>query len=123
MGCVPANNHPLRLILILKKIFEMETTVKLVTEYPDEPEKHGFYEKSMALTLVAMVVSAASLHLVLTNQLDLSKAYDLVQRYQVMAIVDEKRSVETAGMVTSLLQPSTVTTIGDETKITRVVNV
>ena len=86
---VPANNRPLRLILILRKIFEMGTTVRLVKECPDEIEQHGFNENSMALTPVAMLVSAASLSYVMTILLDLIKAYDLVQRDQVMAIVDE----------------------------------
>lgn len=33
---VPAHNRPLRLILIMRKILEMETTVRLVKECPDE---------------------------------------------------------------------------------------
>ena len=40
-----------------------------------------------------------------------------------MAIVDEERSVATAGMVATLLQTSTVMTMGDETKLKRRVNV
>ena len=120
---VPANNRPLRLVLILRKIFEMGTTVRMVRECPDELEQYGFNEKSMALTPVAMVVSAASMSYVMTILLDLIKAYDLVQRDQVMAIVDEEHSFDTAGMVASLLQPSTVTTMGDDTKLQRIVNV
>ena len=114
---VPANNRPLRLILIIRKIYEMGTTVRLVRERPDDLEQHGFAEKAMALTPVALVVSAASLHYVLTFLLDLVKAYDLVQREQIMQIVDEEHSAETAAMVATLLQPSKVMTKGDETKL------
>lgn len=86
---VPDKNRSLRLILILRKTFEMETTVKLVKEFPDEVEQHGFKKKSMALISLAMVLSADSLHYVMTILLDLIKAYDLAQRDQVMAIVDK----------------------------------
>lgn len=58
---VPASHRPLRLILILGKIFEMGTTERLVKESPDELEQYGFNEKSIALKLVVMVVSVASL--------------------------------------------------------------
>ena len=120
---VPANHRPLRLILSIRKIFEMGTTERLVRESPDEIQQYGFNEKSMALTPVALVVSAASLRYVLTILLDLIKAYDLVRRDQVMAIVDEEHSTETAGMVATLLQSSTVMTAGDETKLIKTVNV
>ncbi|KAL3917254.1 MAG: hypothetical protein SGILL_004801 [Bacillariaceae sp.] len=95
----------------------MGTTVRLVRECPDELEQHGFNEKSMALTPIALVVSAASLRYVLTILLDLVKAYDLVQRDQIMDVVDEEHSVETAAMVATLLQTSTVMTKGDLTKL------
>lgn len=91
---VPANNRPPRLILILRKIFDMGTTVGLVEEYPDELEQYGFNEKSMPFKLVAMVLSAATMRYGMSILLHLIKSYDLVQRDQVMAIVDEKRSVE-----------------------------
>lgn len=120
---MPANNRWLRLTLIMRKNLEMGKTVKLVTEYPDEPEQHRFNEKSMALPPIAMVVSAATLHYVLKILLNLIKSYDLVQRDQVTLIVDKGHSVETAGLVASILQPSIVATIGDETKLIRVVNV
>lgn len=57
---MPANHRPLRPILILRKLFEMRTTERLVRETPDELEEYGFNEKSMALTPVELVVSAAS---------------------------------------------------------------
>ena len=68
----------------MRKIFEMGTTVRMVREFPDEIEKHRFNENFMALTPVAMVVSAASLSYVMTILLNLIKAYDPVQRDQVM---------------------------------------
>lgn len=76
----------------------------------------------MTLTIMAMVKSAASLLYTMTILLDFIKAYDLVQRDQVMTIVDEENNVEMAGMVASLLKPSTVTKMGDETKISKVIN-
>lgn len=82
-----------------------------MTKYPDEVEQHGFSEKAMAMILVAMVVSKASLYYMIMILFDLFKAYDLVQKDQVMAIVDEDRSVATAGMVVSLLHSSTLTTM------------
>lgn len=45
----------------------------------DENEQYCCNDKSMDMTSVAMVVSAASLHYVITNLLDLINAYDLVQ--------------------------------------------
>lgn len=58
---VQPNNRPLRPIYILMKIFEMGMTVKMVTKVLDKVEKYRFNEKSMALTPVAMIVSADSL--------------------------------------------------------------
>lgn len=46
----------------------------------------------------------------------------MVQREQVMDIVDEKNIVEAARKVKKLLQSSTVIKSGDETKIKKVVN-
>ena len=42
---VPANHRALQLILILRKIFEMGTTVRLVREKPDELENQGSSRK------------------------------------------------------------------------------
>lgn len=70
----------------------------------------------MALTSIKMAVSEASPRYGITILMDLIKAYNLVQRYQFMAIVDEKISVVTAGLVETLLQKSTVMTMGDETR-------
>ena len=117
MVAEPSNHRPLRLILILRKVFEMGTTDMLVREKPDELEQYGFIEKTMAEAAAAMVMAAASLPHVITILLDLIKAYYLVQRDQVMAIVDEEHSVATAGMVATLLQTSSVMTKGDETKL------
>lgn len=78
----------------------MGTTVNLVSECRNELEQYG---KFIALAPVAMVVPAASMHYVMTILLDLIKAYNLVQRDEVMAIVDEEHNVETAGMVATLL--------------------
>lgn len=56
---VPNNHRPLRKILIIRKIFEVETTVRLVRKiFPqrstsDEIEQFGFNEKSMPLMLIA----------------------------------------------------------------------
>lgn len=120
---MPANNRPLLLILILRNIFEMDSTVNLVTECPGEVEQHGFNEKSVAMTPIAMVVSAASMHYVIKILLDLFKGYDQVQRYQVMALVDEGHSVATAGIVATILHASSVTTICEESNLTRIVNI
>lgn len=57
----------------------------------------------MALKPVAMIVSKASLRYALTFLLDLIKAYNLLQRDQFMAIVNKGNSVETVGMVATLL--------------------
>lgn len=57
----------------------------------------------MVLTPVAMVESAALLFYVMKILIDHIKAYDLVQRYQVIFIFDENHSVETTGMVATLL--------------------
>ena len=62
-------------------------------------------------------MAAASLPHVITILLDLIKAYDLVQRDQVMAIFDEEHSVATAGMVATLLQTYSVKTKDDKTKL------
>ena len=113
----PANYRPLRLIPVIRKIFEMGTTVRLVREKPDELEQFGFIARTMAESAAAMVTSAASQPHIITILLDLIKAYDLVQRDQVMAIVDEEHSVATAGMVATLLQTSTVTTAEDDTQL------
>lgn len=59
---VPANSRPLRHILILRKVFEMKTTVKLKKECPDKLTQLGFNEKSKALTPIVMIVLAASMH-------------------------------------------------------------
>lgn len=69
------------------------------------------------MTLVSMVVSVASLRYVSKILLELIKAYDLIHREQVMAVVDEENTVGTAGMVEALLQSSTVMTARDETKL------
>lgn len=87
----------------MRKIFEMGNTVKLVTECPDEVEKHGFIENFLALSPVAIGVSAASLQCVMKILMDLIRAYHLLQRDQVMVILDEEQSVETAGMMATLL--------------------
>lgn len=119
---VSTKNRLLHLILILKKIFEMGTTVKLVTIIPDEAEQHRFNDKFMALTPVAMIVLASSLQYVIKILLYLIKAYDLVQRGKIMAIFDEDRIVETAGILSTLMQPSTVTRMGDDNKLKNVLN-
>ena len=51
-----------------------------------ELEQYGFIEKTMAEAAPAMVMSSASLPHVITILLDLIKAYDLVQRDQVMPL-------------------------------------
>ena len=117
MVAEPANHRPLRLILILRKVFEMATTDMLVREKPDELEQFGFIERTMAESAAAMVMASASMPHIITILLDLIKAYDLVQRDQVMAIVDEEHSAATAGMVATLLQTSSVMTKDDETKL------
>lgn len=86
-------------------------------------KQYFFNEKSKELTPFTMAVSETSLHYVIKILLDLIKACDFVQRYQISFIVDEERSFDTAGEVKTLLKPSTVTNMGDETKLTRVVNV
>ena len=73
MVAEPSNHRPLRLILILRKVFEMGTTDMLVREKPDELEQYGFIEKTMAEAAAAMVMSAASLQHVITILLDLIK--------------------------------------------------
>lgn len=62
----------------------MSTTAKLVSECPDEMNQRGINEKSLALSPIAKVVSAASLHCAMTLLVDPIKAEDLVQREQVM---------------------------------------
>lgn len=59
----------------------------------------------------------------MTILLDLIKSYNLVLRDQIMAIVYEEHSVNTAGMVVTILHSSTVMTMGDGTKLNKVVNV
>ena len=113
----PAKHRPLRLILIVRKVFEMGTVARLVDEKPDELEQFGFIERTMAESAAAMVISTVTLPHMITILLDLIKAYDLVQRDQVMAIVDEEHSVATAGMVAALLQTSTVMTMDEETQL------
>lgn len=98
----PANNRSLRLILILRTRFKMTTTVKLITECPNYLQQYYLNKKSMALTPVAIVVSAASQHYVMKILLDLIKALDLVQKDQVMAIFNEERSVETEIIIITL---------------------
>lgn len=44
---VSDNNRPLLLILILQKILEMETTVKLMLEFSDELGRNGFNGNDM----------------------------------------------------------------------------
>lgn len=51
----------------------------------------------------------------MTTLLYFIKDYDMVQKDQVMAIIDEKHSVETASVVATILQPSKVATMGDNT--------
>jgi len=119
----PSNHRPLRLILIMRKIFEMGTTTRLVKEKPDELEQYGFIARTMAESAAAMVMATASRPHIITILLDLIKAYDLVQRDQVMAIVDEEHSAATAGMVATLLQTSTVMTMDDESQLKLRVNV
>lgn len=70
----------------------MGTKVKLVSEFPNEFEQHGFKEKYIAMTPVEMEVSAESLHYMLTILLDLITVYDLFQGDQIMTIVNEVRS-------------------------------
>lgn len=92
-------------------------------ESPDELEQYDFDQKQIWLTPIAMVVSAASSRYVMKIMLDLIKAYDLFQKYQFMDIVDEESSVETSGVVASLLQSSAVMTAGYKTKLTKMRNV
>lgn len=63
------------------------------------------------------------MHYVMKILLDLIKAYDLIQRNQVLEIVGEEHSVATAGMVAPLLQSSTVMNKGGDSKLKKVVNV
>ena len=84
----PANHRPLRLILIARKSFETGKVARLEDEKPDELEKFGCIERTMAKSAAAMVMSTVTFPNMITILLDLIKAYDLVQRDQVMAIVD-----------------------------------
>lgn len=68
----------------------------------------------MEMTPVAMVVSASSLRYKLKILLYLIKAYGLVRREKFMTIVDEVHSVDTPGMVETLLQLTIVMAEGDE---------
>lgn len=77
----------------------------------------------MALTPVAMIVSTASLRYVLTILLDLIKAYNLFRRDEFMDILNEDNSVETAKMMEKLQKPSIMMTVGDKTKLTKMMNV
>ena len=95
----------------------MGTVARLVEEKPDEIEQYGFIERTMAESAAAMVMSTVILPHMITILLELIKAYDLVQRDQVMAIVDEEHSVATAGIVATLLQTFTVMTMDDETQL------
>lgn len=82
------SHRPLRLILILRKVFEMGTTVRLVNEQPYELEQFGFIEKSMVEAAAVIAMSAASMQHVITILLDVVNAYDLVQSDKIMSIVD-----------------------------------
>ena len=64
-----------------------------------------------------MVMATTSRPHIIIILLDLIKAYDLVQRNKVMAIVDEEHSAATVGMLATLLQISRVMTKDDETKL------
>lgn len=72
--------------------------------------------------LFAIIVPVTSLHYVMKILLDLIKDFDLVRRNQAMAIFNEYNSVETAGLVATLFQPSTVPTLRDEAKLSKVIN-
>lgn len=84
MVVVPAYHHPLRLILILRKAFEMRKTVRLAKEKSDKLKQFCFIEKTMAAAAAAIMLSAESLQYIITILLDLIKAYILVQRNQVV---------------------------------------
>lgn len=77
-------------MLILRNIFVMGTTKRLVRESPDELEQLYFNEMSMKLTPISMVVTTVLLHYFIKILFGLIKAYDSVQRDQFMAILDEK---------------------------------
>lgn len=77
----------------------------------------------MVLAPIKRVVYAASLQYVMKIMLDLMISYVIVQRKRVMVIDDEEHSVETAGMVQTLLRPSTVMKNRDQTWLKKVVNV
>lgn len=120
---VPANNRPLRLIFILRKIFGIETMVKIVKSCPDELEQYGFNYKLMALKSVAMALS--------NNLAALCDKY-FARCHQSLRTGSERSGhghsrqeaqIRDCKNDLTLLQPSTVTTMGEETEMSEVVNV
>ena len=111
------NYRPLRLILIIRKIFEIALEPSLLEEVRDEPEQFGFLARTSAIA-PALIVVANMRHGGHIFPLDFAKAYDRVDKAQLNADVAACYSPAVAAAVASLLQPSLVRTVGDESMLT-----
>lgn len=115
----PANYRALRLVLVIRKVFEIAVDKVMGEECPDELAQFGFSLKTSAMAPAAIVLSHLRWKELISLLLDLIRAYDLVQRDQLMDIVDSDHTPPTCGMVAMLLQPSEVRTQGDEKRLTK----
>lgn len=100
-----SNYRPLRLVLIVRKIFEMALEPAMLREFRDELEQFGFLQRTSAVAPTLIVVSLMRMARLLFP-LDLSKAYDMVIKRLPMTQVTETFSAPLAAAISSLLQPS-----------------
>ena len=114
---VTSNYRPLRLILIIRKIFEMALEPAMLREFRDELEQFGFLQRTSAIAPTLIVIAYMRMSSLLFP-LDLSKAYDMVNKQLLMAQVTETFSPPLAAAIASLLLPSLVRTVGDESLLT-----
>lgn len=107
---------PLRLIMIFRKIFEMGVSAKL-EDVQRKLKKFGFERRTSSQGLAPNISSKKREKNIISSFLTLTKACDIVLRKLVMDLVEERYSKEVSGMVSSLIQPSSVYTKTDESGI------
>lgn len=114
------NYWPLRLILVLRTIFEMAADAAFVSESCDEPQQFGFQARTSAIAPALIVEEGMKRPGVISSALDLTQAYDFVNRPGLMKLTEAAHTEQNCGMIAMLVQPATVWTQGDETKTRRI---
>ena len=120
---LPENHRPLRLIPTVKRLYGMVVERMLGREAQNDPYQYGFQHRICAIMLLATVVADLRNPGITTVAADQKGAYDTVNRQKLMKLVDRRHTPAVANLVPMLLQPGTVYTEGDITKLLRVIDV